>query len=279
MGKKTSKIKVALLQMNSGEDVSKNVQFIFDNLEKMKSHGPMPRLVCTPENSLFMRAGEGTEIKFLKPDATEIKSLCDWCKINNTNLHLGSLPLELPEGKFNSSLLLRADGSFEASYQKMHLFDIHLKDQKPIRESDVFTHGAQPSVFEIDGWKFGQTVCYDIRFGELYQHYSHASVDVILIPAAFLVTTGRAHWEILLRARAIENQAYVLASAQSGLHTGATGKTRRIFGYTMAIDPWGYVAYQNPAELTYGIIELDEARLAEVRAQIPMSSHRRDFFR
>lgn len=270
---KPNKIKIAVIQMNSDEDVQRNLDYLFATFEKIKKLGSMPRLLCTPENSLYMRTQEGAAVNYFDLEAKELKALATWCKDNGTNLHLGSLPLKIGDEKFNSSILIRENGKIEASYQKVHLFDIHLTGQKPISESDAFSHGKDASVFEIDGWKFGQTICYDLRFSELYHRYQAAQVDAILIPAAFLVATGRAHWEILLRARAIESQAYVLAAAQAGLHGGEKGK--RTFGHSMIIDPWGMVLYDNPAEMHFGIAELSGERINAVRTQIPMADHRR----
>lgn len=281
---KQNKINIAVVQMNSNTDIRRNVDFLLSTFSRMEKLQNQPRLICTPENSLYMRVIEGSEIEFLKPDSAEFLELAKYCKDKKTNLHLGSVPVELSNGRFNSSILIKEDGTIEASYQKIHLFDIHLKDQKPIRESDAFKHGHQPASFEIDGWKFGQTICYDMRFSELYHHYQNTKVDVILVPAAFLVTTGRLHWEVLLRARAIENQSYVVAAAQSGLHQ-AEGKTgpgtsRRTFGHSLVVDPWGMVVYKNPAQIGCDLIELDSGRIEQMRTQIPMSNHRRpDIFK
>jgi predicted amidohydrolase len=158
----------------------------------------------------------------------------------------------------------------------MHLFDIQLEGQKAIRESDAFRHGQKPSVLEVDGWRIGETICYDVRFAELFSQYARKEVDVILVPAAFLVKTGEAHWHILLRARAIESQAYVIASAQGGTHKGIKGGVRETFGHSLVIDPWGGIQ----AEVTnngpgFSISILSRERIMKVRGQIPMKDHRR----
>jgi len=161
-------------------------------------------------------------------------------------------------------------------YRKIHLFDVDVVGQKPVRESDVFARGTETSVFEIKGWKFGSSICYDVRFPELYLRYAREEVDAILVPAAFLTTTGRAHWEILLRARAIESQAYVLAAAQGGTHQGIKGGTRETHGHSMIVDPWGLIVeeIQDSSEVRVARATLKVDRIEAVRRQIPMKNHR-----
>ncbi len=161
-------------------------------------------------------------------------------------------------------------------YKKIHLFDITLEGQKPIRESDVFTNGEMSTVFEIDGIKFGSSICYDIRFAELYNLYAKQEVDVILIPAAFLVKTGKAHWDVLLRARAIENQSYVLAPAQTGKHQSTSSEqSRETYGHTTAVGPWGDVIECLSDGMDILFVNIDPENCRAVRRQIPMNSHRR----
>ena len=130
------------------------------------------------------------------------------------------------------------------SYEKIHLFDIELDGLSPVRETDLFKHGKFPSVFKVRGWEIGQAICYDLRFAELFLEYAKQGVDLVLVPAAFLVETGRAHWEVLLRARAIESQCYIVAAAQAGKHLGCQGGHRMTYGHSLAIDPWGTVIWQ-----------------------------------
>lgn len=133
--------------------------------------------------------------------------------------------------------------SGRSPYQKIHLFDIKLEGQEAFRESDEFANGTLPAIIDVKGFKIGLSICDDVRFSELYHQYHRHQVDVITVPSAFLVTTGLAHWHTLLRGRAIEGQCYVVAPAQTGVHTSAHGKAgqRETFGHSLAVNPWGEI--------------------------------------
>ena len=230
-------LKIALTQMTSVDSVEKNLSQIISLLDQISS--PVD-LVLFPENCLYLRIQEGEAVPFLKLSDEIFQVLAREAQKRKCALHLGSVPVELSNGKYNCSVLIDHLGQIKASYQKIHLFDTQLKDQTPIRESDVFQHGAQLALLQLKGWKIGQSICYDLRFSELYRRYALNEVDVILVPSAFLVRTGQSHWEPLLRARAIESQAYVLASAQAGRHESVkNGSYRDTYGHALAIDPWG----------------------------------------
>lgn len=262
--------------MTSVDSVALNAEQMLTLSEKAIAQDSSVRLICFPENCLYMRIKEGETIPGFSLQDPVFLELAEWAKEKKLYLHLGSVPLLMEGGLFNSSVLIDEAGGIRSGYQKMHLFDIQLEGQKPIRESDVFKHGSKPSTFEIDGWRLGETICYDIRFAELFTRYAHAEVDVILVPAAFLVKTGQAHWEILLRARAVESQAYILAAAQGGLHKGIQGGERHTYGHTMVVDPWGEVSQVlRQSETGFVIQTLQKSRVEQVRAQIPMKGHRR----
>lgn len=178
---------------------------------------------------------------------------------------------------YNSSVIISDEGKIETSYQKIHLFDIQLAGQKAIRESDVFRHGEGPGIFTINGWKIAQSICYDLRFAELYSQYAREQVDVILVPSAFLTKTGEAHWEVLLRARAIESQCYVVASAQVGCHESTRGSGRReTYGHSMVVEPWGAIAaHLGGSQKQTSVCSLSKAKIESTRTQIPMAQHRR----
>lgn len=267
----SSDLTVAVCQMTSVDNVQANLNSIREQMKSVEHQGV--ELFLFPENSIYMRLKEGEKIAGISLEDPAFSELSDLARQNKAFIHLGSVPL-LTEGRvYNSSVLIDPDGKFEASYQKLHLFDIRLGDGKVIRESDVFAHGSSPKVFQIGDWKIGQSICYDMRFAELYSEYVKHDVDVILIPSAFLVPTGKAHWHILTRARAIESQAYVLAAAQAGRHEGRG--VRETFGHSMVIDPWGTVLLEGGDHPQVLVAKLSKARVEEVRAQIPMKSHRR----
>lgn len=270
-----SELPIALVQMTSVDDVDANLHQLEKLLEKIFAEGS-PRLVCFPENCLYMRLVEGEKIEGFTLHHAAFKTLADLAQRYKTHLHLGSVPLYVESHFYNSSVLITPDGEIQPSYQKMHLFDIQLEGQKPLQESDVFRHGQHPHLLEVDGWKIGESICYDVRFAELYAQYARQEVDLILVPAAFLVKTGQAHWEILLRARAIESQAYVVAAAQAGTHQSQRGGARETYGHSLIVDPWGTLLTQmDRPEAGFRLMTLSREKLSSVRRQIPMKFHRR----
>jgi predicted amidohydrolase len=269
-------LNVAVLQLTSIDDVAKNVATIIGLLASLEAD--VPDLICLPENSLYFRVKEGEAIPSLAFDDGRLEPLRAWARKFKTTLHLGSIPRAVGEKLFNSSVLILPDGSLSDVYQKIHLFDVDVAGHKSVRESDVFAHGPAPAIIEVAGWKIGCTICYDLRFAELFSQYAKAGVDLLLIPSAFIVPTGKAHWEILTRARAIESQAYVVAAAQGGIHTDGLGNSRGTYGHSIIVDPWGEVVETLPDDFGSKRVlraRLSKERIAKVRAQIPMSSHRR----
>ena len=193
---------------------------------------------------------------------------------NNIYLVAGTIPLEAKESTkvLNTSLVFNPQGKQIARYDKIHLFGFQTETER-YEESETITAGSQPSQFTIKidavDWRFGLSICYDLRFPELYR--AIGQVDCHLIPAAFTYTTGKDHWEILLRARAIENQCYVLSSAQGGLHLNQ----RRTWGESMLIDPWGEILSKLPEGEGFIQGTLSKDKLKEVRSKLPALNHRK----
>ncbi len=267
---------VAVLQLTSIDDVSKNISLIMKHLATLEAN--VPDLVCLPENSLYFRLKEGSAIPALSLDDVWLLPLYDWALRFRTSIHLGSIPRAETGKLFNSSVLIGPDGVPRDVYRKIHLFDVDVAGHKPVRESDVFSAGTGPAVIDVCGWRVGLSICYDLRFAELFSEYARLGVDLILIPSAFLVPTGKAHWEILTRARAIESQAYVVAAAQGGIHSDGAGHSRETYGHSIIVDPWGEVIETCVDEFDACRVlraKLSKERIAMVRSQIPMSSHRR----
>ena len=268
-----TKLNLAVCQMTSSDDEQKNFSQINDLLSKENEHFD---LICFPENSLYMRIQEGEKIQGLELSNPVFAQASELAIQKKSALHFGSLPLRIDGHLRNASVFVTADGKIKPSYYKIHLFDIDLEGQAPVRESDIYTHGEEPKILEVEGWHIGQTICYDLRFSELFSYYAQHSVEMILVPASFLVKTGHAHWEVLLRARAIESQAYVIAAAQAGTHTGKKTGSRETYGHSLIIDPWGQILKEaktmGPELLKY---ELELNRVQAVRKQIPMRQHRR----
>lgn len=272
----SQELKVALCQMSSVDDVRANLQQILDLIHEVPEDSGV-RLFCFPENCLYLRVNEGEAIPPFTLEDFVFQELAALAKRRKAFLHLGSVPLQMGDFLYNSSVVISEDGRIETNYQKIHLFDIHLEGHIPIRESDVFRHGAATGIFEIEGWKIAQSICYDLRFAELYSQYAREHVEVILVPSAFLVKTGQAHWEVLLRARAIESQCYIVASAQAGRHASThSAAVRETYGHSMVVEPWGEVVIgMGGDEKKTAVCVLSRAKVAQARKQIPMASHRR----
>lgn len=192
----------------------------------------------------------------------------------------GTLPLAVdgpaatPGRVFNSTLVFSPDGRCRARYDKIHLFRFD-NGQERFDEARVLQPGAVPVWFDLpsrDGhvWRVALSICYDLRFPELYRHYAAQGADLLLVPSAFTHTTGQAHWELLLRARAVENLAYVLAPAQGGLHENG----RRTWGHAMGVDPWGQILAQCPEGEAVVVCDIDAAHVADCRARLPALAHR-----
>jgi len=183
----------------------------------------------------------------------------------------GTLPLRTgdPGRVFNACCVYSPEGQLTARYDKLHLFRYD-NGRESYDEGRVLQAGTSPVACDVGGLRLGLSICYDLRFPELYRRLMHPPCDLIAVPSAFTHTTGRAHWEVLLRARAIENQCYVIAPAQGGLHENG----RRTFGHSLIVDPWGEV--QSLLEVGEGVVmaKLDVTRIAEVRSQLPALTHR-----
>lgn len=269
-------LKIALAQLNSNDDVQGNLKTIIGLVDEATAHLSKPDLILFPENSLFFRINVDDKVTALDLKASVWADLQSKSDQTGIALHLTTAILDQDNKVYNGSVLVQPKAALTVTYRKIHLFNITLSGQKPIRESDVFEGGGKPSVFEYKGFKFGSSICYDVRFSELYSNYAKQDVDVILVPSAFLVKTGQAHWDSLLRARAIESQCYVLAAAQAGTHRSATGSgSRETYGNSLVIGPWGQVLAQKVDGVGLVYFELVKNEITSVRTQIPMKSHRR----
>lgn len=268
-------MKVALAQLNSTDDLEINLETILKFIHEAAELTVKPRLIVFPENSLYFRVNT-SDLPKTADDAKVWSQLRSKARDFKINIHLTTALADTDGKIYNGSVLIREDGTLNIIYRKVHLFDIALTGQKAIKESDVFAGGSTPTTFSIDDVKFGNSVCYDVRFSELYAAYAKQDVDVILVPAAFLVKTGEAHWDVLLRARAIESQCYVLAPAQAGTHKSSTSDNRReTYGNTVAIGPWGEIIDRKVNGVGLMYVDINKHAIETVRQQIPMKSHRR----
>lgn len=266
-------MKIAAIQMVSSPDVAHNLARARHWLEQAAAAGA--QLAALPE--YFCLMGLRDDAKLAVAEALDQGPIQQMLSTAARELGLwiigGTLPLATPDPARvrNSCLVYAPDGSRVARYDKLHLFCFD-NGRERYDEARVLEPGEVPVVAQAAGLRVGLSVCYDLRFPELYRAMGQAApLDLISVPAAFTHTTGQAHWELLLRARAVENIAYLIAPAQGGLHENG----RRTWGHSMIVDPWGEVLACLPEGEGLATAELDLARLAQVRQQLPALQHRR----
>ncbi len=274
-------MKVAAIQMVSAMTLQANLDAAHSLLAQAAAAGAelavLPEYFCllgkrdTDKLAIAEHFGEGRIQQFLADAARDLKL---WIVGGTLPLWAGSADAQGVQRVFNSSLAFSPQGACVARYDKMHLFRFDDGAEK-YDESRVLQPGSQPVAFDLpsreDGlWRIGMSVCYDLRFPELYRHYAKDDADLLLVPSAFTFTTGQAHWEVLLRARAIENQAYVLAPAQGGTHDNG----RQTWGHSLVADPWGEVISQLPQGTGVVVAALDRALIQACRARLPALVHR-----
>lgn len=264
--------RIAALQMVSGPEVAANLDAADRLLAEAAAGGAalavLPEYFCligrrdTDKLAVAETPGDGPIQRFLA-DAARRHGL--W-------IVGGTLPLktEDPARAFNSNTVWVPDGTLAARYDKIHLFGFEQGEER-YDEGRVLRAGDTPVALQAGALRVGLSVCYDLRFPELYRALMQPPCDLLCVPSAFTVPTGRAHWELLLRARAVENQCYVIAAAQGGQH--ASG--RRTWGHSLVVDPWGEVLAVRPEGEGVVFADVDPARLAEVRRQLPALAHRR----
>ncbi len=263
-------LKAAVIQLCSGLDVSENLAEIERQLRGCQQENI--NIVVLPE--CFAMLGSSQSSLALK--SKEVMSwMASTAKAFRCWLIGGALPVSEPnDGRSHSSCLVYSpEGKEVACYNKLHLFDVEVSDSKGLyRESNDFIPGTKPELVDIGDAKVGLSICYDLRFPELYRDLVNQGATILTVPSAFTKVTGEAHWELLLRARAIENQCFVLAANQAGIHPDG----RETYGHSMIISPWGKILAEAPAEGASVIMaELDLDELAEIRQRMPCLKHRR----
>lgn len=268
-------MRIAALQMTSGTAPGPNL----DSLEKLaeEAAGQGARYLLSPEVTVvFAENRDGLKAVAGpwqgNPAIARVSALA---RRLGVHLHLGSLAVALPDGRFaNRSVLFGPDGAISASYDKIHLFDATLPGLRNYRESETYAGGGSAVVADLEAFKLGFTICYDVRFPALHRALAEAGATLIAAPAAFTVPTGEAHWEVLLRARAIETGCYVIAAAQAGTHENG----RSTYGNSMIIDPWGRVLTRLGGDGPgVAIADIDPAAVAEARGKVPALDNARPF--
>jgi len=269
-----SQIKVACVQMRSGTDVTENIAAASALIRRAAAGGA--DLIATPEMTTLLERKQGVVWEKSTEEAadTGLKAFQALAKELGVTLLVGSMAIRAEGGKCaNRSFLIGPDGAVVTRYDKIHMFDVQLNAGNIYRESDSYAAGGQAVVATLPNVKLGLTICYDVRFPELFRQLAIAGAQVIAVPAAFTKITGEAHWHILLRARAIETGCFVIAPAQGGKHQDG----RETFGHSLIIDPWGEVLAEGGVEPGVIAATLDLAKVDEVRGKIPSLSHVRPF--
>jgi len=263
--------RVAAIQMSSGPDVDRNLAQARELLdEALRSD---PNIVAFPENMLLFSDRAGDYARHAQTTRGNlITILQEWSAEADIWLLAGSLPMKAPGRKiYNTSILFSPEGDLHARYDKIHLFDVDVPGDRAYRESDDVAPGKKSVTADTPWGKLGLSICYDIRFPELFRKHADAGAHTIFIPAAFTAVTGRAHWDVLTRARAVENQCYVVAPGQ----TGKPFEGRECHGHSRIVDPWGRTLAERPAGIGVVMADLDYGALFDIRAKLPALTHRR----
>ena len=271
----------ACIQFTAGPDPEPNLQQVSELIRQARGAGA--DLIMTPEVSNFIESGRRRRDKARREaDDPFLAGMRELARELGVWLLLGSLVID-PAGEpgadpgeerlANRSFLLDASGAIVARYDKIHMFDIDLPSGESYRESNAYRAGGHTGVAETPWGGLGMSVCYDVRFPHLYRALAQAGADFLSVPSVFTVPTGRAHWHVLLRARAIENGCFVFAPAQWGEHAGG----RKSFGHSLIVDPWGEVLADGGEEVGFVTARIDPAKIAEARRSVPSLAHDRAF--
>jgi predicted amidohydrolase len=270
----TGKLKVACIQTNSAREIAPNVAYVAEQVRAARSAGA--ELIALPENVAMMEPVSAKLREKAQPESahTALAAFRDLARETGAWLLAGSLAVKLDDGRIaNRSILLKPDGTTAARYDKIHMFDVDLENGETYRESATFRPGEAAVIAATPWHGLGMTVCYDLRFPHLFRALAQAGAAMIAVPSAFTEVTGRAHWHVLLRARAIETGCFVIAPAQCGVHA----EGRRTFGHSLVVDPWGEILADGGAEPGIVTADIDLGKVARVRAMIPSLQHDRMF--
>jgi predicted amidohydrolase len=267
-------MRAAIYQSRTGIDPAANAQGLVAAIGEARTRGA--DMLFTPEMSGLLDRDRARAAANIRKEADDpvLAAVREAAESAKLWVHLGSLALESTraDGRLvNRGFVIDDTGAIRARYDKIHLFDVDLPTGETWRESAAYVPGDRVVAADTPLGRLGLSICYDLRFPDLYRALSGAGADMLAVPAAFTVPTGLAHWHVLLRARAIEAGAFVIAAAQSGNHDDG----RATFGHSLVVDPWGEVLLDMESRIGVGIAEIDLARIADVRGRIPALRHRR----
>ena len=268
-------MRAALLQSQTGVDPAASAAFLASAISEAASEGA--DMLFSPEMSGVLDRDRKRAATTIVSEADDrvLAAVREAAAKAGIWVHLGSLALKgesAEDGRYvNRGFVIDASGAIRARYDKIHLFDIDLPSGESWRESAVYAPGRQAVAVDTPWGRLGLSICYDLRFPDLYRALSNAGATMLAMPAAFTVPTGEAHWHVMLRARAIEAASWVIAAAQCGQHADG----RATYGHSLVIDPWGEIKLDMEDRLGLGYAEIDLARTADIRARIPVIDHRR----
>jgi predicted amidohydrolase len=269
------RLTVACVQVNAGPEIAPNLAAAAEGVRRARDAGA--ELITLPENVSMVVQGRAKVLERVRAEADHpaLPAFQDLARETGAWLLVGSLGILLDEdGRVaNRSFLIAADGAVVARYDKIHMFDVDLPGGESYRESATFRPGERAVVAPTPWGGLGLTICYDLRFAYLFRALAQAGASLITVPAAFTVPTGRAHWQVLLRARAIETGCFIIAPAQCGTHD----EGRQTYGHSLIIDPWGAILAEAGDEPGVITATLDLARVAECRGMVPALRHDRGF--
>jgi deaminated glutathione amidase len=268
-------MKIALHQMCSGIDPQDNAAAMVKAIYEAALQNAV--FYFAPEMSLLLDRDRSRAAHHVvqEEESAALEAIKDAAAAAQIWVHLGSMAVRAGRDELlyaNRSLVIDNKGAVRARYDKIHLFDVDLPSGESWRESNAYRPGTEAVLLDSPLGSMGLSICYDMRFPDLYSALAKAAVNVICVPAAFTVPTGRAHWHTLLRARAIEAEAFVIAAAQSGTHADG----RETYGHSLVVDPWGEIVLDMGEGEGLAVVDLDLARIQEVRTQIPVHANRRD---
>ncbi len=266
--------RVGLVQMCSGRDVERNVNDATDLIRRAKHEGA--DYIQTPEMTTIMELDRARLLAATRPEPANpvISHFQSLARELGVFLHIGSMAILVSDGRLaNRSFLLSPAGEIAARYDKIHMFDVDLGGGESYRESANYEPGRRAVLADLPWGKLGLTICYDLRFPHLYRALARAGARFLAIPSAFTRPTGMAHWHTLLRARAIESQAYVFAAAQGGMHENG----RETFGHSLIVSPWGELLAEAGVHPTVIVADVELQLLEDVRRRVPSLQHDRAF--
>lgn len=266
-------MKIACVQITSGPVIQENLDHAASFIREAAGQGAS--FIATPENSCHLRYPPAAKLDSAFPMETHpaIPFFSGLAKELNITLLIGSVAVKTEDKLWNRSLLFNPDGELVTTYDKIHLFDVQLPTGETHKESDIMKPGEKAVTAKIDDeFTLGMSICYDLRFAYLYRKLANKGANILSVPSAFTVPTGKAHWETLLRARAIEIGSYVIAPAQVGTHEGG----RQTYGHSLIISPWGEVLADGGEQEGFITVEIDIKNVQQARQSIPALQHDRE---